>query len=375
MQTTSLTLSTNDTSPTSTTIWEALLGTGMYYLLPADTTVIEAVFSAVDEPLVKYVTFVGENIGDVVVKVTRKDGSATVTFPEEEPRFDDDGMEVISFILDETPGDKVEIIVSKENSSLPGKISGLNIAACYQPTEICPDDMQIKSFNITSNDMETGTVVVENPKETILDLPLYNPSGIVTFEVFVKPPSTPPAQFFTIELVVLDAASVKIMLKNNTGVTVKTLSDELLDNQERLFESFMGESGDYLVFEITADTNKNVTLKYLDIVACTEPSKDYCQLRNKTEILTINNCNSTTEVTYNFCRGFCHESSYAPLLFLNVNEPANSTKRYEKDCLCCTGIPLTLRSIPLICVEPNGQPYGAIGYIEDYDTCECHSCA
>ena len=83
MLTTSLTLSTNDTSPTPTTIWEALLGTGTYYYLPATTTVIEAVFSAVDEPLIKYVTFKGENIGDVVVKVTRKDGSDTAMFLDE----------------------------------------------------------------------------------------------------------------------------------------------------------------------------------------------------------------------------------------------------------------------------------------------------
>ena len=47
----------------------------------------------------------------------------------------------------------------------------------------------------------------------------------------------------------------------------------LLDDQEKLYESFMGEFGDYLVFEIMADTNKNVTLKFLDIVACTEPPK------------------------------------------------------------------------------------------------------
>ena len=90
-------------------------------------------------------------------------------------------------------------------------------------TEICPDDLRVDSYNITSNDMETGTVVVENPKQTMLDLPLYNPSGTVTFEVFVKPPFTPQAQFYTIELMVSDAASVKIMLKKNGGVTVKTL--------------------------------------------------------------------------------------------------------------------------------------------------------
>lgn len=54
----------------------------------------------------------------------------------QEPRFDDGGMEVISLLLGETPGDKVEIIISKENPMLPAKISELNIAACYKPTGI-----------------------------------------------------------------------------------------------------------------------------------------------------------------------------------------------------------------------------------------------
>ena len=104
-------------------------------------------------------------------------------------------------------------------------------------TEICPDDLRVDSYNITSNDMETGTVTVDNPKQTMLDLPLYNPSGTVTFEVFVKPPFTPQAQFYTIELMVSDAASVKIMLKKNGGVTVKTLQVSAKKKQTTKFTS------------------------------------------------------------------------------------------------------------------------------------------
>ena len=62
-------------------------------------------------------------------------------------------------------------------------------------------------------------------------------------------------------------------LRTGSYDLLSLFQDVLLADQEKLYESFMGEFGDYLVFEIIADANKNVTLKFLDIEACTEPPK------------------------------------------------------------------------------------------------------
>ena len=94
----------------------------------------------------------------------------------QEPRFDDGGMEVISLLLGETPGDKVEIIISKENPSLPAKISELNIAACYNPTGIlfsipeCIKIVTVTNFDNNLHDTEKKKTTTKKKKKKTTDL-------------------------------------------------------------------------------------------------------------------------------------------------------------------------------------------------------------
>lgn len=363
--------------------FQALQGTDSFYTLEDIEETLTVTFNSEDEPELTHISFHGRNIQSVIIRIWRKDLEVYEEYTDlDMTRINFGDYEYLNFgdyeyfyfhsPLEEF-GDKVEIIILKNDTNSATDIWGLNVVACYTPPVLCPEDMEINQITVMSNDTQSGQPYEEYFGEVApMNLPLYNGGGPSTVEIHVKEEGTAAAQFWNVQVDVENAQEVILVLKDENGNNVSTIKVMIQPEQKRIYETFGGAEGNHIEIIVTPVPGENATLTGVVVDACAHKPPGACKLHKRTKKVTLDGCESTNRITYGYCKGPCLPgvSEYHPIFHVNVDEAAPD-KLSTKDCSCCTGVAKSSKTEFTLQCKGGGTK---TVFLQEYDRCECFSC-